>query len=308
MSLAISTSWNAYRFDDGEKLLFEISQLGFKAVELSFNLNAEMIEAIALAAGRLKIHITSLHNYCPIPEGLSRKQSLPDCYSLSSLDKEERFLAVKYTKRTIESASRLGASVVVLHCGRVEIPDYTRALIDFYNQGKKDSGEFLELKEKMRRQRALVSNKFLDQALFSIEELNAYAKLKGVLLGIETRFYHREIPDIEEIGVILDKFDANSQVRYWHDTGHAQLMENLGFLKHRDFLERYSRRLAGVHLHDILGCQDHLAPLEGKIDFTMLKPYLTKEVLKVIEAHHPATAEAVIKSRDFISQIYDEPI
>lgn len=305
MTLAISTSWNAYRFDDGEKLLFEISQLGFKAVELSFNLNSKMIDEIAGSARRLAISIESLHNYCPIPDGLSRKQALPDCYSLASLDKEERFLAVKYAKRSIDTASGLGAKVVVLHCGRVEVPDYTRQLVNLYNQGKKNSAEFMELKEKMSRERAIEAGKFFVQALISVEELNAYAKLKDVLLGIETRFYHREIPNIDEIGIILDKF-RNSQVYYWHDTGHAQLMENLGFLRHGDFLEKYGQRLIGVHLHDILGCQDHLAPLEGKIDFALLRPYLKQGTLKVIEAHHPATAEAVIKSRNFISQLYDE--
>jgi sugar phosphate isomerase/epimerase len=305
MTLAISTSWNAYRFDDGEKLLFEISQLGFKAIELSFNLDRRILEEIADSSRRLKIDIVSLHNYCPIPEGLNRKEALPDFYSLASLNKEERFLAVKYAKGSIDTAGRLGAKTVVLHCGRVEIPDYTRQLINLYNQGKKNSAEFLELKEKMSCERALDAAKFLAQALVSVDELNAYAKLKGVLLGIETRFYHREIPNIDEIGIILDKF-KNSQVFYWHDTGHAQLMENLGFLKHGDFLERYGGRLIGVHLHDILGCQDHLAPLEGKIDFAILKPYLKPGTLKVIEAHHPATAETVIKSRNFISQLYDE--
>jgi sugar phosphate isomerase/epimerase len=307
MTLAISTSWNAYRFDDGEKLLFEISQLGFKSIELSFNLSSEMVDEIAHSARRLNINIGSLHNYCPIPDGLSRKQALPDCYSLASLDEEERFLAIKYTKRSIDTASRLGARAVVVHCGRVEVPDYTRQLINLYDQGKNNCPEFLEIKEKMVGERAAVADKFLKQALISIEELNAYAKLKGVLLGIETRFYYREIPNINEIGIILDKF-SDSQVYYWHDTGHAQLMENLGLLKHKDFLERYGRRLIGVHLQDIFGCQDHLAPSKGQIDFSMLKPYLNKNTLKVIEAHHPATAEELIQSRNFISQVYDEAI
>jgi len=63
-----------------------------------------------------------------------------------------------------------------------------------------------------------------------------------------------------------------------------------------------------VHLHDMLGCQDHLAPLQGKIDFAILKPYLKKSTLKVIEAHQPATAEELIKGSNFLSQLYDEPI
>ncbi|MDD5561305.1 MAG: sugar phosphate isomerase/epimerase [Candidatus Omnitrophica bacterium] len=306
MALAISTSWSAYRFDDGEKLLFEISRLGFKTLELSFNLSSGMVDGIADSARKLKISIESLHNYCPIPDGLSRPEALPDCYSMASLDKEERLLAVKYAKRSIDTAERVGAKAVVLHCGRVEAFDYTRQLINLYNQGKNNSAESSELKERMIRERALSSGRFLEQALASIEELNAYARIKAVLLGIETRFYYYEIPNIDEISLILDRF-SNSQVYYWHDTGHAQLMENLGLARHKDFLDRYGKRMIGVHLHDILGCQDHLAPSEGEIDFSMLKPYLNKNILKVIEAHHPASTEELIKSRNFISRLYDEP-
>ena len=304
MTLALSTSWNARRFNDGAGLLFEINQLGFKAIELSFNLSSGLVDSIAKESRKLGISILSLHNYCPIPDGLTPQQALPDCYSLASLDKQERLLAVKYTKCTIDTASRLGAKVVVLHCGRVQIPDSTRQLINLYNQGFKDQPDFIKLKEEMVRQRSSHASDFLEQALDSLDELNSYAKIKGVFLGVETRFYHCEIPDISEIGIILKKF-CNSQIHYWHDTGHAQLMENLGFARHKDFLDLYGNSLIGVHLHDILGCQDHLAPLTGKMDFGLLKPYLKKDTLKVIEAHYPATAEDLIKSRDYISKIYD---
>jgi len=304
MTLAISTSWNAHRFKDGKGLLFEIKQLGFKAIELSFNLTASLVESIAKESRRLGINILSLHNYCPIPEGLAPQQALPDCYSLASRDEPERLLAVKYTKSSIDTAQSLGAKAVVLHCGRVQIPDLTRQLINLYNQGFKDHEDFIKLKDEMIRQRNSQSPAFLEQALNSLNELNAYAKIKGVFLGVETRFYHCEIPDISEIGVILNKF-ANSQIYYWHDTGHAQLMENLGFAKHKDFLDLYGNSLIGVHLHDILGCRDHLAPLVGKMDFALLKPYLKPDTLKVVEAHYPATAEDLIKSRIFLSQIYD---
>jgi sugar phosphate isomerase/epimerase len=304
MTLAISTSWNAFRFNDGAGLLFEINQLGFKAIELSFNLNPDLLESIVKESRRLGMRIQSLHNYCPIPDGLTPKQALPDCYSLASLDEQERSLAIKYSKLTIDTASRLQAKAVVLHCGRVQIPDLTRALINLYNRGLKEKADFIKLKEEMICQRKAHAPVFFQQALNSLEELNTYAKIKGVLLGVETRFYHCEIPDIFEMGVIFKKF-YNSQIYYWHDTGHAQLMENLGFAKHKEFLDLYGNNLIGVHLHDILGCQDHLAPLAGEIDFTLLKPYLKKDTLKVIEAHSPATVEDLIKSRDFISEIYN---
>ncbi len=303
MTLAISTSWNAFRFDNGIGVLFEINQLGFKAIELSFNLNAALVESMAQESRRLGIVIQSVHNYCPIPEGLTPAEALPDCYSLSSPDEVQRSLAVKYTKFSIDTAQRLGAKAVVLHCGRVQIPDTTRQLINLYNQGQKDQPDYIKLKTEMIRSRSIQAPVFLKQLFYSLDELNKYAETKKVFLGIETRFYHSEIPDISEIGVILKKF-SDTQIYYWHDTGHAQLMENLGFARHKDFLDLYGKSLIGVHLHDILGCQDHRAPLTGDLDFALFKPYFKRDTLKVIEAHSPASPEDLIKSREFITQLY----
>jgi len=234
---------------------------------------------------------------------LTRREALPDCYSLASLKEEERRLAVKYTKNTISTASGLGARAVVLHCGRVQIPDATRRLIELYDRGRSGQPGFIKIKDKMLRQRDTRSAAFLDQVIKSLDELNTYAKTKNIFLGVETRFYYCEIPSLSEIGIILDKF-SHSQIYYWHDTGHAQLMENLGLAKHKDFLDLYGHRLLGVHLHDIRGCRDHLAPGTGTMDFGLLKPYLTKDTLLTVEAHDPATAEEVGKSRELIRKIY----
>ena len=304
MPLALSTSWNAYRHNDARGLLFEIKQLGFTDLELSFNLTGLMVDEMHSVAHELGLNILSLHNYCPIPDGLSRKEALPDCYSLSSLDSEERKTAIKYTKKTIDTAYSLGAKAVVLHCGRVEIEDKTRELISLYDGKLVETKEFIQLRDGFLNQRARVSASFLEKVHSSLDELNSYAGAKGIRLGIENRFYYREIPSFEEIGGILNKFKG-SNIFYWHDTGHAQVMQNLGFIKNGDYLKAYSQDLLGIHLHNINGCLDHQAPVRGDLNFSKIRPYIKKDTLKVIEAHHPASAVEIRESLGLLKGVFN---
>ncbi len=301
MGFSLSTSWNAFRYTDGEAMVFEIEALGFNQIELSFNLTPAMVKDVEKLVKTNRIKVSSVHNFCPIPSAIARELALPDCYSLASLYEPEREKAVAATKKTIETSVSLNAKAVVLHCGRVEIFDRTMQLIKLYADGQKDSPEFNNLKEEAIRERESSVLPFFENVLISLRELNDYAKKSGIALGIETRYYYREIPSFEEIGIILKKF-AGANIFYWHDTGHAEVMENLGINRHRDYLEAYAKDMLGIHLHDVDGCDDHRSPLKGKIDFTKLKPYLVPETIKVIEAHHPATAEELRESKKFLEK------
>ena len=308
MGLALSTAWNGFRYENGKGIIREIKELGFKEVELSFNLTQRIVEDIAGIVKKGEIKVVSLHNFCPIPEGLKREAALPDCYSVSSIDEENRRQAVKFTKISIDTALRLNARAVVMHCGRVEIKDRTRDLLFLYNlKGMADTPECLDLKETMRRERGEKAQGHFQAALKSLEELSGYAAKQNISLGMENRYYFREIPSFEETGEIFRRFKG-SNLFYWHDTGHAQLWENLGFLKHKDYLDNYSPYLLGMHLHDINGGDDHLAPLNGTLDFKAFKPYLKKDTIKTLEAHHPASAEDMIKAREYLEEIYSNKL
>ncbi len=97
--LALSTSWNTNTSHSGKQIVDEIKNLGFDTLELCFSHTQRELNQIYKDQG---IRVASLHNYCPIPDGLLRKKALPDCYSLSSPNNTERTKAVKFTKRTIQ--------------------------------------------------------------------------------------------------------------------------------------------------------------------------------------------------------------
>jgi len=302
--ISLSTAWNAKKKKDAELIVEEIRDAGFDSIELYFTLSKDVVDGISSIIKRGDITVKTLHNYCPIPEEIKPNQVSPDYYPLSSLDEDERKKGILYTKQTIEKAQELGAKAVVIHCGRVDAKDHSKKLIALYEEGKVSTNEFRKIRDDMFLSRKAISEGHMNASLKSLDELNSFASKKGIIVGIENRFYFMEMPSVDEIGIILAEFKGSS-ISYWHDTGHAQVNESLGFARHIDFLDRYAGQMAGIHLHDVKGTEDHLAPGQGDFDFSLLVPYLKPDIIKVIEAHDVASKDDLKHAREYLQKTLD---
>lgn len=293
--VGISTAWDDRGRRDVGEMLRQIRDLGFKAIEVSYNFSPERLEKLLSSLKETDIKVVSVHNFCPLPAE-KRKRYTSDYYRLSSRNEEERRRAVDYTKRTIDTACRLSCGVVVIHAGVVELKvDFVRNLMSLYNQGKVSSQEYNELKKELLKARRNEKEPFIESTIKSLEEVMSYAYRNKVKIGLETRYYFNEIPNIEEVELFLKIFGDRGLV-YWHDTGHAEVNERLGIIQHKDFLEKFKDHMFGIHIHDLKGTKDHFAPFSGDIDFSKILPYIRADLIKVIEAHSCATEEQIHKA------------
>ena len=138
--------------------------------------------------------------------------------------------------------------------------------------------------------------------LHSLELLVPYARKRDVRLGFETRVHYGEIPSFEEMGWLLDYFD-DPTVGFWLDTGHAQVLANLGFHPLVDWLRAYSQRLIGVHFHDVRGLRDHLIPGMGGIDFSKVARFLPPEVVRTCEFDWYFTEDEIRRGVDCLREV-----
>ena len=283
-------------------MLREIRSLGFAWAELSHGIRLSLLPGIIEAVEAGEIKISSLHNYCPLPMGVNH--AAPNLFLFSSDDRRERESALKHTIKTIETAARLKAAAVVLHLGRIDIKEYTGPLLEMLQDEKRDSAKYADLcataAQKLEKKKG-AGMRYVNELL---EHLIEVAEQHGVTLGVENRQALEELPLDGDIDLLLREHDRRA-VGYWHDCGHAQIKENLGFINHRQHLELLAPRLLGMHVHDVVfPGQDHRAPGSGTIDFAALKPLIKPEHIKVFELSPALTMDEVIQGVGHVLRIW----
>ena len=275
-------------------MLREIKDLGFDRVELGHGIRISLMPGIQKMFDAGEVQFSSLHNFCPLPVEIT--QASPDCYKFSAAYAKERERAIKQTFQTIEFAERLGAPFVVLHCGEVEMNPITDELIALAKSGEIFSRKYVRMKVKAVQTREAAAPPYLERVKDSLRRVAEYAAKKNIGLGVEGRRGYEEIPSERELPPLLDELNS-PQLGYWHDMGHIQIKENLGFVNHAEWLRQIGSRAFGCHLQD---CQwparDHQPPFAGMVDLEKLVPLLPPNCLFVWEMSPRKTPEEIRRS------------
>jgi sugar phosphate isomerase/epimerase len=285
-------------------MLREVRDLGFEYAELSHGTRISLLPGIieAVEAGEMKI--SSLHNFCPLPIGVNH--SAPNLYKLSAEKPMEWENAYRYTRKTIEMAARLKAPLVVLHYGCIEMKEYMEKLLEMVGRGERETPKYEKLREEVIRKRDAAKERYIERANELIRRLLPQVEELGLKLGIENREAVEELPLEEDYGLLFKEL-ASPAIVYWHDTGHAQIKENLGFLDHAFHLESQREKLFGFHIHDVqFPGRDHCAPGTGTVNFAALKAMVKPAHIKVFEFSPALTVEELKSGVAHVKNIWGQ--
>ncbi len=300
---SVSTHWIAHRHDDGSAMIDEILAAGFTRVELGYDTLPHLVPGIEQAVAEKRIRCRSLHNFCPVPESFS--QGHPELFSLSSLDPGDRQSAVYHTRRTLQFAARMGAEAVVSHAGNVSMPRYTEKLTKLYQRNKTDTPRYDRLRIKAGAARRTPALAHFNALCLSIEELLPDLESLQIKLAFENLPSFEAIPSISEQTALFEKFPS-PYLCYWHDFGHAQVMQNLRMAPHFNRLQLFQQRTAGVHIHDTAGTEDAhiMPPVPNGIHWDIPKALINPNWCLVLEPRPGTPAEEVQAATQFLNETW----
>jgi sugar phosphate isomerase/epimerase len=274
---SLSTMWGIRHFPGLKEFFLAAGRLGFARVELNHQVDSAMLAQVDLE----RYTTSSIHEPCPADISLDELKRRG--WLVSALDEASRHEGVKSVQRSIDLARQLGAGAVVIHCGSVDMDrsqeDNLRKL---YLEGRAGTDEYQRIQESLVARRQELAPARLESVRKSILELLEYARPTGVRLGLENRFHYMEFPSPDELEMLIG-LAGEQRIGVIYDVGHAQTLDRLGFYPHETWLKRFSRRIIGVHLHDVVGITDHYTPGKGEVDFDRVAAYLPEQAFRTCE-------------------------
>lgn len=291
---SLSTMWAINRFSDLNDFLIVAKRMGFEKIELNHQVNSIMLSNVNID----HYQFSSVHEPCPAD--VTTKELADRDWMISSTDEPLRKLGVESVMNSINLAHKVGAPIIVVHCGNVTSNlDYESKLRKLFIQGESHSNEYQGIKSQIIQRRAELARPRIEAVKKSLTQLIEIATKFKISLGLENRYHYMDIPSIDEMDELLRLADS-SHLGFVYDVGHAQALDRLDFYPHEDWLKRYCSRTIGTHLHDVAGLSDHLAPGLGEIDFKKIAPYIPENSFRTVELQPGNTVEEIKSGLDIL--------
>ena len=285
--VALSTMWHV---DQEEPFIDTFETVRTTGIS-RFEFNHQVTPMHLAQWGRGNDFISTVHDPCPAPEGLNTLKK--NDVLVSSLDESRRKQAVELVKRTLDLAVSQGSRSMVLHTGSVQCDrSRDRKLRQLFENGLSNTDEFKHLRDEMVTHRAQHAPVHLEAVLRSLREIIEFSRGSGVNIGVENRYRYYDLPLPDEMQQILALCDE-PWFGFQLDTGHAYTLESLGVCEKNEWLERFSSRIVGVHLHDVIGLTDHNLPGKGGVDFSAISARLPENCQKTLEITPTATPDEI---------------
>ena len=298
--------WSQGRFpleggqgDDMDAFARTAARLGFPHIEINYVIPPEGVRQLL---GSNHVGVASLHS--PTPRVRTASGRWSDALNLASLDEDERAQAVALARGTVDHAAACGARFVVVHLGGIESAPTSRGdamfeperrLRRLYDDGVREGDEVEALRRQAGDLRAGGATRHLPQARRSLAEIAEHGARLGVAVGLENRYHYHEFPATDEMHELLAEYPPEL-VGYWHDVGHAEVLDRLGLVDKHRWLGELGDRCIGSHVHDVDGLADHRPPGHGTADWQYVAGGLPPHVPRVFEINQKALEEAVAAS------------
>jgi sugar phosphate isomerase/epimerase len=305
MIIGLTTRWNAGMHTEGERMIEEILALGFDHVELGYDLRLDLVPGVLRMVQQKAVRVVSVHNFCPVPVVVLKGH--PELFSLSARDPRERERAIHHTTRTIRFAAEVGAGVVVAHAGNVEMTKRSGELLALCAEGRLFTPAYERTKLKLQMAREKKAKRHLDGLRESVTALLPVLAETGVQLAFENLPTWEAVPTEMEMEALCREMNT-PHLRYWHDIGHGQIRQLLGFINQERWLERLAPWLVGLHIHDVRPpALDHAMPPGGMVDFKLFRRLAKTDILRILEPGPGAPAEKITEAADWLRRIWEAP-
>jgi len=290
---SLSTMWAVTRSEPFAAFFPAARRLGFARHELNHAVTGAMLVDVAPKT----MIVSSVHEPCPTD--VPKEERKAAGYVISSLDARARAVAVGFLRDAIDLAHRLGASAVVVHPGEVAVDRaLEQRMRQLFEQGETGSAEYAELASKYAAERAAAAPAHLEEVRASLLSVADHAEACGVRLGLENRDHYYEIPLPDEMAELLALRPGT--IEYWHDVGHAAKLDHLGFHDQVEWLERFATRVIGIHLHDIDGLTDHIAPGLGSVEWSGIADFIPRDAIRTFEVRGFTTPDQIRAAQELL--------